>query len=183
MAAVMAAAMTLPTVVPAVQHVALNSFRDREWQAVAEFVSVYLAIWVLFTATASVATSTVAAVAGPWTLAAIVLTLGGVYERTRWKRRALTRCHRATPLPPRGPRATVGVCRFAWIHASGCVGSCWAPMVAMLVLPNAQVLAALGLATLMTYQKFTRRPRRGARHGSWILAASAAAAATAALTT
>ncbi len=44
----MALAMTLPAAVPATQHVAVNSFRRRQWRAVAEFLAVYLGLWLVF---------------------------------------------------------------------------------------------------------------------------------------
>jgi len=172
----MAAAMTLPTAMPATQHVAVNSFQRRQWAAVAEFAAVYLGVWLIFGIAGTAALSLLPS-ASPHTVFAFVLTLAAAYQLTPLKRRALNRCHRSSPLRPSGTRAVTTLARFAWINGSGCVGSCWAAMLVMLVAPTARFGCALGLTAAMTYEKLTRRPRRGSRHVAWVFAVSAVAAA------
>jgi predicted metal-binding membrane protein len=180
MCSTMVLAMTLPATIPAVEHVALNSLRRRERRAVVEFVAVYLGLWLgfglglmLILAALDLRPS-LAVLAGSLALAA-------VWDLTPAKARALNRCHRSTPLPPRGVRASLGTTRFGWVNGSACVGACWPMMLAMLAAPVARLEWTLGLTALAGYQKLTRRPRRALRRSAAILAASAGGTALALL--
>lgn len=169
---VMVLAMSLPAAIPAIQHVAVNSFRRRQWRAVAEFLAVYLGLWVAFGVVAMAGFALLPS-ASPYLLLALVLTLAAAWELAPPKRLALNRCHRTSPLAPRGLRATAAVLRFGWINGSACIGSCWLTMVAMLAAPSARLGWALGLMGLTAYTKLTRRPRRAARRTAAILGAAA----------
>jgi predicted metal-binding membrane protein len=168
----MVLAVTLPTTIPAAQHVAVNSFRDRQWPAVGEFLSVYLALWLAFGLVAMLIMALLPAVK-PGAAMPMALALAVAWELTPWKRRALNRCHRSSPLPPRGWRARRAVGRFAWINGSACIASCWATMLAMMLAPTARLLWAVALAGLMAYEKFSRKPRRATRRAAGLLAAVA----------
>jgi predicted metal-binding membrane protein len=168
----MAFAMTLPGAVPAAQHVAINSLGRRQWRAVAEFLAVYLGLWLAFGLLAMAALTLLPSVPPARMLAAALL-LAAIWELTPLKRLALDRCHRSSPLPPRGLRASAAVTRFAWINGSACIGMCWPAMLAMLLAPTARLGWAAGFTGLATYQKLTRRPRRATRRAAALLAAAA----------
>jgi predicted metal-binding membrane protein len=123
--ALMVVAMMLPAAIPAVRHVAVKSFRWRRQRAMAEFVAVFVGIWVLFGAVLlNVLARWAPADSGP--LLAVALAVAAVWQLTETKRRALVRCHRASPLAPRGWPATVGIARFAARNGTACAASCWA---------------------------------------------------------
>jgi predicted metal-binding membrane protein len=171
--AVMTLAMTAPGLIPVTQHVAVNSFKRRQSRAVAEFLTAYLGLWLAFGSLAIGLLSMLPFSRSYYPLSA-ALALAAIWELTPVKRWALNRCHRSSPLPPHGFRASAGVFRFAWIHGSGCIGSCWMAMGAMLLAPGARLAWALGLTGLTSYEKLTRRPRRAARRAAALLGAAAA---------
>jgi predicted metal-binding membrane protein len=165
----MAAAMMLPGALPAVRHVAVNSLRWRRRRAVATFVAVYLASWSAFGLL-------VLALAPLWSsldataVSAAALILAAAWQLTPAKRSALRACHIAPPLPPRGPRATAGVVRFAARNGAACVGSCWALMLAMTVAAPAALWTVV-VTGIVTAEKLGPRPRRTARTTAALLAA------------
>jgi predicted metal-binding membrane protein len=107
--------------------------------------------------------------------------LAAAWELTPLKRLALNRCHRSSPLRPRGLRATTAVLRFAWINASACIASCGLAMLVMLLAFTAQIEWALGLTALMVYTKLTRTPRRAVLRTATALALAASGVAVVAL--
>jgi predicted metal-binding membrane protein len=178
--ALMVVAMMLPTALPAVRHVATNSLRRRRPRAMATFAAVYLLIWVAFGAL-------VIAVAPAWSsldrsaVAAGVLGLAAVWQLTVHKRRALADCHRPSPLPPTGRRATAGVARFAWRNGTACVRSCWAMMLAMAVATTATTFWMVAITGVVLTEKLAARPRQATRAGALLLAAGSVAVAAGAL--
>jgi predicted metal-binding membrane protein len=173
----MAFAMMLPTAIPAAQHVAVNSLRHRQWTAVGEYLAVYLGLWLLVGLLAIGALALLPATPSDLMLAG-GLALAAAWELTPLKRRALNRCHRSSPLRPRGPQATTTVLRFAWINGSACIGSCGLAMLVMLLASTAQIEWALGLTALMVYTKLTRTPRRAVLRSATALALAAAGVTT-----
>jgi predicted metal-binding membrane protein len=178
----MAVAMTLPAAVPAAQHVAINSFRRRQWRAVGVFLTVYVTLWLVF---GVLAMSGLALLHQGASHAVLVgsLALAASWELTPLKRRALNRCHRSAPLAPRGPSATASVLRFGWINGSGCVASCWPAMLVMLATPAARLASAALLTVLMSYGKLTRRPRKATRRTAAVFGAAASGLAAGLLLT
>lgn len=169
---VMALAMTLPAAIPAAQYVAVNSLRHRQWIAVGEYLAAYLGLWLLFGLSAIAALALLPATSRDLMLAG-ALASAAAWELTPLKRLALNRCHRGSPLRPRGLPASATVLRFAWINTSACIGSCWLAMVAMLLATSAQIEWALGLTALMVYVKMTRTPRRAVLRTATALALAA----------
>jgi predicted metal-binding membrane protein len=178
--ALMVVAMMLPTALPAVRHVAANSLRRRRPRAMATFVAVYLLIWVAFGALLT-------ALAPAWSsldrsaVAAGALGLAAAWQLTVQKRRGLRDCHRPSPLPPAGRRATAGVARFAWRNGTACVRSCWAMMLAMAVATTATTFWMLAITGIVLTEKLVPRPRQATRAGAVLLAAGSAAVAAGAL--
>ncbi|HVF05792.1 MAG TPA: DUF2182 domain-containing protein [Frankiaceae bacterium] len=167
----MAAAMMLPSAIPAARHVGLNSLCWRRHRAVATYVAAYLAVWAAYGAVAL-------AVAALWRPPlALVLAGAAAWPLTRWHARAFVACHRTVPLRPAGWPATRSVLRFALRNAGGCVGTCWVLMLVMVAAPPVTHLAwTVALAVVVAVQKTAWRPRRPVR-------ATAAAFAGAALVT
>jgi len=155
-------AMTLPATLPAAQHVAANSFSRKRTRAVGIFSAVYLGTWVAFGLAADALLALLGRRHTDW-LFALALAGAAAYELTPFKRRALNRCHRTLALPPSGVRGIVSVARFGWLHASGCLASCWLGMLAMLLAPSAQPFVMATMTTAMTYERLTRRPLTSVR--------------------
>ena len=100
----------------------------------------------------------------PLAFTVLALALAAGWQLTAFKQRALRDCHRTVPLPPNGRAATIGVARFGLVNGSACVRCCWPAMLAMAVVPGAQMLLWTALlAGLMTAEKVARRPKLTAR--------------------
>jgi predicted metal-binding membrane protein len=174
--ALMSVAMMLPAALPAVKHVARNSLRWRRRRATAQFVAVYLGIWIAFGALALALLAPLRSVPAGALLAA-ALTLAAAWQLTLPKRRALSACHRSSALPPRGWRATAGVLRFGVRNGCACLASCWALMLVMAVATSGQALWSLALAGVISAEKLMRTPRRATRGTAVLLGAAALGAA------
>lgn len=158
----MALAMMLPAALPATSHVALNSLRRRRGRAVSEFLAGYLVLWVAFGAVVLLGLALLP-VDRAVVLVAAALGVATVWELSPAKQWALRRCHKATPLPPTGWRASFGATRFGVLHGSACVASCWPLMLVMAVAPSARIAWCAALAVLGLAEKLTLKPRRRAR--------------------
>jgi predicted metal-binding membrane protein len=174
----MVVAMMLPATVPAIRHVAVNSLRRRRRRAIALFVAVYLTVWVAFGALVLVLASLWSG-AGGAAVPALALGVAAAWQLTGRKRRALLDCHRTSPLPPRGWRASAAVLRFASINALACVRSCWAMMLAMGASRSLTLLWMVAITGIVTTEKLAERPRQPARAGAIVLAAGAVLVAVA----
>ncbi|MGZ4313081.1 MAG: copper chaperone, partial [Solirubrobacteraceae bacterium] len=95
--------------------------------------------------------------------------------------RALRDCHRPSPLPPAGRRATAGVARFAMRNGTACVRSCWAMMVAMAVATTATTFWMVAITGLALTEKLAPKPRQATRAGAALLAAGSVAVTVTAL--
>jgi predicted metal-binding membrane protein len=171
----MVVAMMLPAAIPAVRHVAVKSFRWRRQRAMAEFVAVYVGIWVLFGAVVLTGLAWWAPV-DTGVLVAVALTVAAVWQLTEAKRRALVRCHRASPLPPRGRPATVGVAKFAARNGAACVTSCWALMLVMAVATTGELAGMVAFTGIVSAEKLAKKPRRATRYGALLLGVAATGA-------
>jgi predicted metal-binding membrane protein len=177
--ALMSAAMMMPAALPAVKHVAVNSLSWRRRRATVEFLTAYLAIWLgygtaLLTALASEKP------AGTKTLV-LALAVAAGWQMTALKRRALGACHRSSPLPARGWRATTGVLRFALRNGCACVGSCWALMLVMALAAKTQPVCLVGLTAVIYAERRSNRPRHATRRTAALLLSAIAVVAFAEL--
>jgi hypothetical protein len=157
----MSVAMTMAGVLPAAEHVAVNSFRRRRSIALCAFFSVYLLVWLVAGVPVLMFIGTVGPRAGI-ALFSVSLALAAGYELTVVKRRALNRCHRTSRLPPSGVHGILAVGRFGWVNTSGCVASCWLSMIAMLLAP-AKPLTMVALTVATTYGRLATRPDQSRR--------------------
>ncbi len=178
--ALMAVAMMLPTAMPAVRHVAVNSLYWRRRRAMAEFIAVYLGIWALFSALvlglALASAPTDSALVLP-----LLLGVAALWQLTPLKRRALRACHQPRALPPYGWRATAGVARFGLGNGGACLASCWAMMLTMAVVGTARLAWMAALTTLIAIEKLNLKPARTARRTGLLLGAAAIVATAFAL--
>jgi predicted metal-binding membrane protein len=178
--ALMVLAMMLPTALPAIRHVAVNSLRRRRGRAMATFAAVYVVIWVAVGAVLVAAAPAWSALSGTWVAAAVLAVAAG-WQLTVHKRRALRDCHRPSPLPPTGSRATAGVIRFALRNSTACVRSCWAMMLAMAVATTATTFWMVAITGLALTEKLALKPRQAIRSGAVLLGAGALLVAAGAL--
>jgi predicted metal-binding membrane protein len=174
--ALMAAAMMLTTAMPAIRHVAVNSLYWRRRRAVLEFLTVFLGVWVIFSAV-------VLGLLASWkpassaTVLAGVLALATLWQLTPLKRRALRACHHPRVLPPHGWRATVGVAHFGLSNGGACLASCWAMMLTMAVVSSPMLLWMALFTGLITAEKLNLKPGRTARRVGGLLGSGAICAA------
>jgi len=179
--ALMAAAMMLPTAIPAVRHVAVHSLYWRRRRATLEFVAVYTGLWALFSAFV-LGLLIPLAPASPALVLPVALAIAALWQLTPLKRRALRACHRPRALPPRGWRATAGVARFGLGNGAACLASCWAMMLTMAAAGSARLIWMAGLTALISVEKLNLKPMRAARRvGAALALAAVAATALAAL--
>jgi predicted metal-binding membrane protein len=169
--ALMAAAMMVPTAMPAVRHAAGKSLYRRRRRAAAEFLLVFVAIWAAFGVVVLGALTSWGPSGSPFALAA-ALTVAALWQLTPLKRRAQRACHRARPLPPRGWRASAGVADFALHNGTACVASCWAMMVAAALAGPGRLLWMGAMTGVMSAEKLNLRPERTARRIAALLAAA-----------
>jgi predicted metal-binding membrane protein len=172
----MALAMMLPAALPATSHVALNSLRRRRGLAVSEFLVAYLLLWLGFGALVLLILELVP-VDRASVLVAAGLGVAAFWEFSPAKRWALNRCHRTSPLPPSGWRASLGTTRFGFLHGSACVASCWPLMMVMALAPTARLAWCGGLTALSASEKLALKPRRTSRRVGLALALGTFAAA------
>jgi hypothetical protein len=142
----------------------------------AEVTAVYVSIWVAFGGLL-VLVSPLWSSVDPAVVAAVPLALAAAWQLTPHKRRALLDCHRPSPLPPRGRRATAGVVRFASLNGLACVRSCWAMMLAMAVASSLTFFWMVAITGLVTTEKLAQKPRQASRAAAVVLAAGALLAA------
>jgi predicted metal-binding membrane protein len=178
--ALMAVAMMLPAALPAVRHVAVNSLYWRRRRAVAEFVLVFLGVWILFGVLVLGALAGWPAAGSAFALVA-ALAIAAVWQLTPLKARALRACHDSEPLPPYGWRASAGVARFGLRNGSACLASCWALMLTMAAAGSARLAWMAALTAIVVVEKVSLKPRRTARRVALALAALASIALATAL--
>lgn len=168
----MAAAMMLPTALPALRHVEVNSLYWRRRRAAVEFTVVFLAVWALFGALVLGAVTSLVSPTSTLALAA-ALALAALWQLTPLKVRALRACHRSRALPPRGWRASAAVASFGLQNSAACLASCWALMLTMAAVGSAQLLWMAALTGIVAVEKLSLKPVRTSRRLAALLGAAA----------
>ncbi len=110
----MVVAMVPVLAVPLVRHVSARTFPGRRDGAVAFFLGGSVCVWLLVGVT-------------------VTFAVAAIWQFTPAKRRALLRCHRTVPLAPMGWQSDRDCFLFGASHGAGCVASCWAMMLAVMV--------------------------------------------------
>ncbi|HSC20739.1 MAG TPA: DUF2182 domain-containing protein [Solirubrobacterales bacterium] len=178
--ALMAAAMMVPTAMPAVQHASLTSLYWRRRRAALEFLVVFLALWTVFSVLVLGPLMSLKPTASPFALP-VALAAAALWQLTPLKLRALRACHRSRPLPPHGWRASLGVADFALHNGAACLLSCWAIMVAAAISGPGRLLWMAALAAAITVEKLAEKPRTASHRLAALLGAAAAGVAAAVL--
>lgn len=168
----MATAMMVPASMPAVSHVGTKSLFWRRRRATAEFLAVFLALWIAVGAVVLEPLSAWGPVGSTYGLAA-ALALAALWQLTPLKRKAMLACHRSRPLPPRGWRASAGVADFALHNGSACVASCWAMMLAASLAGPTSLLWMGGMTGVMAAEKVAEKPRSASRRVAALLGLAA----------
>lgn len=153
----MAAAMVLPSSLPTVRFVAMNSLWRRRLRAGLAFGIALLGVWFVFgLITISIASALRVPAGSDLVLGAALLVAAG-WELTSAKRRFLRACHRTVPLPPRGWRATTACARFGVRYGLACVGACWALMLPMALAGAHGLLLMLLLTAVVVAEEVLER--------------------------
>lgn len=173
----MLVAMMAPALILPIHHLRLRSFKRRRVRSTALFVAAYAAIWMAAGGVLMAGILAARLLAPNSYLPAAVVTLVAiVWQVSPVKQRCLNRCHAHTELAAFGAAADLDAIRFGVSHGVWCAGSCWALMLASMLLPQGHV-AAMAFVTLLTFSERLEHPRpprwgwRGLGKVSRILAA------------
>jgi predicted metal-binding membrane protein len=161
----MTVAMMLPTVLPLLGIFGrLTEGRSDRRRLRALVIAGYLAVWVLFGATAHVLDAALHGLAGAstwltfnsWLIGACVLALAGGFQFSRLKHHCLDKCR--TPFSFvnqhwRGHSAGWQAFALGGHHGLYCVGCCWAIMLLMFVVGTGSVGWMLALGAVMAIEK------------------------------
>lgn len=145
---VMAALMMLPVTLPAIRHVAFNSFRHRRIRAMAIYLAVYLLVWIGFGVLALAAVSAgmrVGLTARDLTVSTLIV--AALWQLAPYRQRAILGCRQAAALSPRGLRADAACAHFAVQQALHCMLVCWPAMLLMAIIGHH--LAPMAVLTLI----------------------------------
>ncbi len=144
---VMVVAMMVPAMLPAADHVGLNSIRRRRGRAIGLFATTAVGTWVVAGVVVLVPLLTV-----PMTtsvpLVGVALVVAAAWQFTPWKRRATVLCGRPIPLPPFGRRADAACVRFGLQQGLRCLQSGWALLLVMAVVGHGNLPVMVGLTVL-----------------------------------
>jgi predicted metal-binding membrane protein len=171
--ALMTTAMMVPSTLPTVRHVALNSLWWRRRRATVEFLVGFLAVWIAFGVLVLGPLANSKLTASGWVLGA-ALGMAAAWQLTPLKQRALRACHRPRPLRARGWRASLGTARFGGRDGAACVLSCWAMMLPAGLAGPTALLWMGGVTAVVAAEKLAEKPRRASRRVAALLAAAAA---------
>ena len=134
--AAMVVAMMLPTLGGTLVHVSARSLGRLRPGLVALVVAGYLAVWmVVGTVLLGLCLALRLAAPGETQALVVVLVLAAVWQVSPWKQAALNRCHRRPSLRAFGRSALSDALRAGLRSGAWCAQSCWALMLASLVVP------------------------------------------------
>jgi predicted metal-binding membrane protein len=140
---IMSALMMLPVTLPAIRHLAFNSFRRRRVRAMVIFITAYLVAWIGFGLFAiegvSASRSAGVSIRG---LAIVTLIVAALWQLAPYRQRAILRCRRAVPLSPTGLRADASCAHFGLQQALHCMRVCWPVMILMAIIGHQLVVMA-----------------------------------------
>ena len=154
----MLVAMMAPALILPIHHLRLRSFKRRRARAITLFVAGYAAIWMVAGGVLMAGILAVRLLAPDSYLpAAGVALVAIVWQLSPVKQRCLNRCHAHGELAAFGVAADLGALRFGVSHGVWCVGSCWALMLAPMLLPQGHV-AAMAVVTVLTLSERLEHP-------------------------
>jgi predicted metal-binding membrane protein len=156
--ALMIAAMMLPLTITPLRYVRDRSFARRRPRATILFAAGYVVVWMI----ASIVLQLIA-FAARWAAPAPLLCFGvAVATVTVWqvsptKQWCLNRCHRRPHLAAFGTAADRDAFGFGLTNGASCAGSCWALMLATLLVDQGRILAMIGV-TLFVFAEQLESP-------------------------
>lgn len=131
---IMSLLMMVPVTLPAVRHLAFNSFKRRRPRAITIFISTYLVAWAVFGVVAIALVSALESIGvRRGILMAAAILLMATWQLTPLRAQIMTRCRRAPSLPPTGARADRASAAFALEQARHCMIVCWPAMLLMAI--------------------------------------------------
>ncbi len=146
----MVAAMMLPFVAPAADHVARTSFWSRRQRAAAGYVLGFATIWAAF-GIGLVVAQTLLLLRGTETqLLAATAAGAALWQGSRLRKRTALRCGSRPALPQRSWRATWRAIEAGGAFGVRCIPLCGPAMTVMVVYPNLAVM--LALSAVQTYE-------------------------------
>lgn len=155
----MLVAMMSPALILPIVHLRLHSFKRRRARAIALFVSGYAAIWMVVGGVLLAGVLAIRLFAPNWYLpAAAVILLAVVWQLSPVKQSCLNRCHAHSAPAAFGVAADLDALRFGASHGVWCAGSCWAMMLAPMLLPQGHV-AAMAIVAVLTFSERLEHPR------------------------
>lgn len=155
----MLGAMMLPLILPTLAYVWRASLVRRRRQALVLCLCAYLAVWLLAGLGIEALPMLLSSLRPPNWIVAVV----GVFawQCSPLKQYCLNRCHSHRPLSAFGFRADVDAAMLGLTHGAWCVGSCWALMAAIALLPHAYT-AGMFLVAMLMYCERLEPPDRPA---------------------
>jgi len=145
--ALMIAAMMLPLIIAPLRHVRDRSFARRRARATVLFAAGYVVVWMI----AGVVLQLIA-VAVRWAAPAPLLYFGlaGVtailWQVSPTKQWCMNRCHHRPNLAAFGTAADRDAFDFGLANGASCAGSCWALMLATLLVGQGHILGMIAVA-------------------------------------
>jgi predicted metal-binding membrane protein len=148
--ALMLLAMMSPVVIQPLYYIRLRSFTHRRARSSALFLAGYVVIWMM-AGSVLLAIELAVNLLAPqsYLTAAAVVLIAFVWQVSPMKQRCLNRCCAYPVLAAFGGAADFDALRFGMTHGAWCVGSCWALMLAPMLLLRAHVLAMAIVALLI----------------------------------
>jgi predicted metal-binding membrane protein len=146
----MLVAMMAPAIIAPVLHVRLRSFRRLRARATALVLAAYGAVW-MAAGVVLLAIELAASLFAPQSYwpASAAAAVAIVWQCSPLKQRCLNRCHLHREIRAFGAAADLDTIRFGLKHGFWCVGSCWAAMLAPMLLPRGHVPAMVLVSVLM----------------------------------
>jgi predicted metal-binding membrane protein len=156
--ALMLVAMMSPVLIPPVRYIRLRSFTRRRARSTVLFVAGYAAIWMALGGMLLTIELAVRLLAPQSYLpAAGVVLIALLWQFSPVKQRCLNSCHAHTELAAFGAAADFHALRFGMTHGIWCAGSCWALMLAPLLLPRGHVVA-MATVTVLIFSERLEQP-------------------------
>jgi predicted metal-binding membrane protein len=152
---VMTILMMVPVTLPAIRHLAFNSFRSRRPRAIAIYMASYVCAWIVFGAMALALIDWLDPAIGRRALTIITLASAAVWQLSLYRRRTLAGCRRAPSLPPIGLRADAACAGFGIAQARHCLIVCW-PVMLLMAIVGHQLLLMLAVTAVLIAEEQTR---------------------------
>jgi len=154
---VMLGAMMSPALIQPVRHLQVHSFTRRRARSIAVFVIGYIVIW-MAVGSSLLGSQLLVEVTAPqsWLPAMAALVAAVAWQCAPIKQICLNRCHAHFDVPVFGLAADWGALRFGMIHGLWCAGSCWAVMLACMLLPRCHLFAMALATTIIGFERLER---------------------------